>query len=58
MTNEPNNISEEDARKVLGISTDKWIVQVGDAELNALKSAVRAHADILANLAAEIENIG
>lgn len=52
------NISEEDARKVLGLEENKWIIQVGDAELAALKSAVRSHADILAKLASEIENIG
>ncbi len=52
------NISEDDAREVLGIEANKWIIQVGDAELAALKSAVRSHADILAKLASEIESIG
>ncbi|WP_425991292.1 hypothetical protein [Afipia sp. DC4300-2b1] len=56
--NDKANISEDDAREVLNLDKDKWIIQVGDAELNALKAAIRSHADILANLASEIESIG
>jgi len=57
MTNKPN-FTEEEARELLNLEENKWIIQVNDEQLAALKSAVRNQADILRSLATEIESIG